>query len=124
MIQQLISLGDLLAQRSSTLRITEAAAEHVRRLAGRNGAGDAALRVFVIGTGCAGLQYGMALAGGAEPGDAVLDGGEVRLIVDHDSLVVLGGAVIDLAAEGLILIHPRAQPGCGCGDTHGCRSCG
>jgi Fe-S cluster assembly iron-binding protein IscA len=44
------------------LTMTEKAAEKAKALFEEKGVADAGLRVFVVGGGCSGYQYGMALA--------------------------------------------------------------
>ncbi len=54
--------------------------------------GEAGLRVFVVGGGCSGYQYGMALAREVEADDLVVEHSGVRLVVDPDSAPQLEGA--------------------------------
>ena len=53
------------------VNLTERAAEEIRGLLERQGKADAALRVFVSGGGCSGLNYGMAIDDSVEEGDFV-----------------------------------------------------
>jgi iron-sulfur cluster insertion protein len=83
------------------------------------------LRVFVVGAGCSGVQYGMALSGEADDDDTVLNLGTVKLVVDSQSLPFVEGAQIDFLEEdlrsGFTITNPSAPSGGGCGG--GC-SCG
>jgi len=52
----------------SVVTITDKAAEKAAALLKDRGIEDGALRVFVVGGGCSGYQYGMAIATGARRG--------------------------------------------------------
>jgi iron-sulfur cluster assembly accessory protein len=87
---------------------------------------DGLLRVFVMGGGCSGVQYGMALSQEADEDDTVLSLGKLNLVVDSQSLPFVHGAQIDFMEEdlksGFTITNPNApQVGGGCGG--GC-SCG
>ena len=112
------------------LNVTEPAAEEIRKfMAGEEGlpqtAGlpeSAGLRVRVVPGGCSGFQYGMAVEGGARPGDRVLVGAPgVRLFVDAFSAQYLNGVEIDyvtnLTGAGFTFKNPNATGGCGCGSS-------
>ncbi len=80
-----------------------------------------ALRVFVVGGGCSGYQYGMALAQEAEEDDFVFEYEGVRLLVDPDSAPLLVGAEIDytedLMRAGFTIFNPNATKTCACGTS-------
>jgi iron-sulfur cluster assembly accessory protein len=82
---------------------------------------EGALRVFVVGGGCSGYQYGMALAAEAEEDDFVLDYSGIRLLVDPDSAPLLVGAEIDyvedLMRAGFTIYNPNAVKTCSCGTS-------
>ena len=65
--------------------ITDKAAEKAAALLKDRGIEDGALRVFVVGGGCSGYQYGMAIAHGREEGDIVLEQAGVTVLVDPES---------------------------------------
>jgi iron-sulfur cluster assembly protein len=84
------------------------------------------LRVFVMGGGCSGVQYGMALSQEADEDDTVVAVGALNLVVDSQSLPFVQGAQIDFMEEdlksGFTITNPNAPAvGGGCGG--GC-SCG
>jgi iron-sulfur cluster assembly protein len=124
-----------------TLTLTERAAQEIASLLDEQGKANAALRVWVAGGGCSGLQYGMALDD-AEPEaeDKVLTDRGVRIFVDPLSLSYMGGAVIDFVDDamggGFKIENPNATRSCGCGSSFatedgsagssggGCGSCG
>src|SRR5690606_19981734 len=97
-----------------------------------------ALRVFVSGGGCSGMQYGMAFEEKPQDFDEVVTVDGVSLIVDPTSLMYLRGATIDfidsLMGGGFRIDNPNAVSSCGCGHSFkstsgeeaaegGCSSC-
>lgn len=104
------------------LTITAKAAEKAKALFEEKGLdGQAALRVFVVGGGCSGYQYGMALARQPDEEDLVLEDAGVRLVVDPDSAPLLEGAEIDyvddLMKAGFTIFNPNAVKSCACGSS-------
>ncbi|MBL8061281.1 MAG: iron-sulfur cluster assembly accessory protein [Chthonomonas sp.] len=97
----------------------------------------AALRVWVSGGGCSGLQYGMAIDDGApEAGDQVFEQEGVKIYIDELSLGYMDGASVDFVEDnlggGFKIENPNAVGGCGCGSSFkteegqgggGCGSC-
>ncbi|MFW5748848.1 MAG: HesB/IscA family protein [Chloroflexota bacterium] len=125
------------------LIVTPAALATIRSLLEQRGIPNHALRVFVAGGGCSGLQYGMAFEESPAGNDTVVDIDGVRLIVDPTSLGYLYGATIDfvdsLMGGGFRIDNPNSAGGCGCGksfkskeeqdtgtfnDEGGCGTCG
>jgi len=104
------------------LTMSEKAAGKAKELFEEKGLdGQAALRVFVVGGGCSGYQYGMAIAREPEEDDFVIDHGGVRLVVDPDSAPLLEGAEIDyvddLMKAGFTIHNPNAVKSCACGTS-------
>lgn len=101
--------------------ITEKAAEKAIALLKERGNPDAALRVFVVGGGCSGYQYGMAVATEREEGDTVVESAGVTVLVDPQSLPLMQGAEIDyvddLMKSGFTIFNPNAVKGCACGSS-------
>ena len=79
-----------------------------------------ALRVFVKGGGCGGMQYGMTFDEARE-GDEVYEQHGLRVIVDSTSLFYIDGANIDyvdnLMGGGFHIDNPQATSSCGCGSS-------
>ncbi|HUK50609.1 MAG TPA: iron-sulfur cluster assembly accessory protein [Terriglobales bacterium] len=77
-----------------------------------------ALRVFVFGGGCAGLNYGMAI-GFVKPDDYVLESEGCRIVVDPKSMELLKGMQVDyyesIQSSGFKFNNPNAIASCGCG---------
>ena len=107
---------------SSIVTITDRAAGKARDLLVEKEMPDAALRVFVVGGGCSGWQYGMALAKEVEPDDTVIHAAEgVRILVDEESAPMLSGAEVDyvedLMKSGFTIYNPNATAACACGSS-------
>src|SRR5438874_235214 len=67
------------------LTMTDKAAEKAKAMFEEKGvAGEAGLRVFVVGGGCSGYQYGMALAREFEDDDLVIDHSGVKIVVGSE----------------------------------------
>ena len=101
--------------------ITDKAAEKAIAILKDKGAETAALRVFVVGGGCSGYQYGMAIAQGKEEDDVVIERSGVTILVDQESLPLMQGAEIDyvddLMKSGFTIFNPNATKGCACGSS-------
>jgi iron-sulfur cluster assembly accessory protein len=105
----------------AVVSITDKAAEKAAALLKDRGIEDGALRVFVVGGGCSGYQYGMAIAQGREEGDFILEKGGVTVLVDQDSVPLMRGAEIDyvddIMKSGFTIFNPNAVKGCACGSS-------
>lgn len=128
------------AVQSPVITLTDAATARVRRLLEERNLPDHALRVFVSGGGCSGLQYGMALEGQPRETDVRYAFDGVQVVIDPMSLEYLSGATIDYLDDvmggGFKIENPNAVASCGCGHSFrteagaaaggggGCGSCG
>ncbi len=105
----------------SVVTITDKAAEKAAALLKEKGVENGALRVFVVGGGCSGYQYGMAIAQGSEEGDLVHTHGGVTVLVDPESAPLMRGAEIDyvddIMKSGFTIFNPNAVKGCACGSS-------
>ena len=104
------------------ITLTSAAAEKLQGIMGEKGLDNHALRVFVSGGGCSGLQYGMQIADEApSTEDLVFEHAGVKVIVDNQSHQYLEGASIDfddsLQGGGFKINNPNAVKSCGCGNS-------
>ena len=124
---------------NTILSVTPAAVSIIKSLLEQRAVPNHALRVFVSGGGCSGMQYGMAFQEAPEAGDTVVAADGVRLLVDPTSLMYLQGATIDyvdtLIGGGFRIDNPNAASSCGCGHSFkssdeqgaaesGCGTCG
>jgi iron-sulfur cluster insertion protein len=114
--------------------VTDAAAKKVWELVQEEGNNDLKLRVYVIGGGCSGFQYGFAFEEAIKEGDILIqktvsadnddsegEGAPVQFIVDPMSIMYLTGAEIDyqedLSGARFIIRNPNAETTCGCGSS-------
>src|ERR1051326_4065022 len=101
--------------------LSERAAEEIRGLLERQGKADAALRVFVSGGGCSGLNYGMAIDDSVEEGDFEFTCHGVKVVVDPLSINYIKGASVDYVEDvmggGFKIDNPNAVRSCGCGSS-------
>ncbi|MCB9139625.1 MAG: iron-sulfur cluster assembly accessory protein [Caldilineaceae bacterium] len=103
------------------ITITETAAEKLGGVMAQKGLeGEQALRVFVQGGGCGGMQYGMTFDE-VRDGDRVFSQHGLKVIVDETSLFYIDGASIDyvdnLMGGGFHIENPQAVSSCGCGSS-------
>ncbi len=107
---------------TDVVTVTPSAAIKITELLNERGIEEHALRVFVAGGGCSGLQYGMAFETDVQEYDVVMnmDGGG-RIVVDPTSLMYVRGATIDfvdsLMGAGFRIDNPNAVSSCGCGSS-------
>jgi len=77
-----------------------------------------ALRIFVIGGGCAGLNYSMAV-GFVKTDDHVLESDGSKIVVDQKSMNFLKGMQVDyhetIQSSSFTFNNPNAIASCGCG---------
>ncbi len=121
------------------ITLSERAATELKDLMASQGQQSAALRVWVAGGGCSGLQYGMALDdGAAEKDDSVFTQDGLNIYVDALSLGYMSGATVDYVDDqfggGFKIDNPNAVSSCGCGSSFktedseagggGCGGCG
>ena len=108
-------------QMTEMLDVTDLAADKAKSLLEDKGFAEGALRVFVVGGGCSGYQYGMALAMDAEAGDAVIEKNGVRFLIDEESAPLITGSRVDyiddVMKQGFSISNPNASHSCACGSS-------
>lgn len=106
---------------SPILSVSSSAVQVIRTLLEQRQIPNHALRVFVSGGGCSGMQYGMAFEESPRDFDKVVAVDGVRLIIDPTSMMYLQGATIDyvdsLMGGGFRIENPNAVSSCGCGNS-------
>ena len=104
-----------------SISLTAGAAARVRRLLEERQLPDHALRVFISGGGCSGMQYGMALESQPRETDHRFSFEGVNVVVDPMSMDYLAGCTIDyvddLMGGGFKVENPNAVSSCGCGHS-------
>ncbi len=106
----------------SVIVLTTKAAQKVRELMKQPEQRDAkGLRVRVVGGGCSGLSYQLALERDAEPTDRVFESEGISIFVDPKSDLFVHGTEIDyqesLMGSGFQFKNPNATGSCGCGSS-------
>jgi len=108
------------AVETTYITMTSAAASKVRELLKQENDPTLALRIFVAGGGCSGLQYGMTLDE-EQDGDTVISQGDFSVLVDEMSLGYITGSEVDyvdsLMGAGFTVNNPNAVSSCGCGHS-------
>ena len=103
------------------LTITDKAASKAKEVMQQKGLNEGGLRLFVVGGGCSGYQYGMSLEHDAEGDDLIIEQDGVKIIVDADSAPLIEGAEIDyvddLMKAGFTIHNPNATKSCACGTS-------
>jgi iron-sulfur cluster assembly accessory protein len=104
------------------VKLTESAGRKVSQLMQRDGVADGALRVKIVGGGCAGLEYKMDFEKNpATPKDILVQSAGVRVLVDVKSALYVSGSEIDfkdaMIGGGFKIQNPNATATCSCGES-------
>jgi iron-sulfur cluster assembly protein len=104
------------------ITLTPRASAELKELMTSQDKSDAALRVWVAGGGCSGLQYQMALdENPPEADDKVFDQDGVKVVIDNLSLQYMEGSSVDYVDDvlggGFKIENPNATSSCGCGSS-------
>jgi len=118
-----------------TITLSTAASEAVKNILTERNLEGYALRVYVAGGGCCGVNFGMALDNNIRDVDTTFDVNGVMLVVDEVSIDYLRGASIDFVNDpvrgaGFAVDSPHAkghehahgEDGCGCGGSCSCQN--
>jgi iron-sulfur cluster assembly protein len=104
-----------------TITLTDPALAQLKQLLAKEENPKLALRLFVTGGGCSGMQYGMAFDDNFRPADEVIEMEGVRVVVDEYTLPYVQGAEIDyidsLMGAGFTVHNPNAVHSCSCGHS-------
>ena len=111
------------------ITISPEAAQAVQDIITEKNMGEQALRIYVSGNSCSGVQFGMALDNNIKDTDTAIEMEGVKIIVDHQSLDYIRGASIEFMNDpqkgtGFVINAPQTEQGCsGCGSAES-NSCG
>lgn len=103
------------------IAVSLTAASAVRDILTKRNLEGYSLRVFVSGSSCHGIQFGMALDNNKRENDVAFETEGITLLVDNQSMNYLYGAKIDYINDpekgaGFTVDSPSAQAvSCGCG---------
>ena len=118
-----------------TITLSIAASDAVRNILAERNLEGYALRVYVAGGGCSGVNFGMALDNNIRDVDTIFDANGVQVVVDEVSIDYLRGATIDFVNDpvrgaGFAVDSPNAQShshehgesACACGGSCSCNN--
>jgi iron-sulfur cluster assembly accessory protein len=118
---------------TSTITLSAAASDAVKNILAERNLEGYALRVYVAGGGCCGVNFGMALDNNFRDVDTTFESNGVKVVVDEVSIDYLRGATIDFVNDpvrgaGFAVESPNAQShshegeSCGCGGSCSCQN--
>jgi iron-sulfur cluster assembly accessory protein len=120
---------------TSVITLTTAATDTIKNILAERNLEGYALRVYVAGGGCCGVNFGMALDNNFRDVDTTFEANGVKVVVDEVSIDYLRGATIDFVNDpvrgaGFAVDSPAAQShehahgeeGCGCGGSCSCQN--
>jgi iron-sulfur cluster assembly protein len=106
---------------------SERAAIEIKAVLAREERANDALRVFIAGAGCSGLQYGMGIEETAQGSDTEFVQHGLRVVIDAQSLEYMQGASVEFVEDenggGFRIENPNAPSGCSSCASSGC-GCG
>lgn len=117
-----------------TIELTPAASKAVMDILTERSLVGYALRVYVAGGGCSGVNFGMALDNNFRDVDRTFESDGVKIVVDEVSIDYLQGAKIDYVNDpdrgpGFLVNSPYAkahnhanEEGCACGGSCSCNN--
>ena len=103
----------------SSISLTSRAIEKIKMLVVEENNSELRLRVYIVGGGCSGFQYGFTFDDSVQDDDTSVKEGGATVIVDAMSFQYLIGSELDYT-EGLegsrfVVNNPNATTTCGCG---------
>jgi len=117
------------------ITLSAAASDAIKNILAERNLEGYALRVYVAGGGCSGVNFGMALDNNFRDLDTILEANGVKVVVDEVSIDYLRGATIDFVNDpvrgaGFAVDSPNAQShehahgegGCACGGSCSCQN--
>lgn len=107
--------------------ISGEAVQAVQRIIDEKNLTGHALRIYVAGSSCCGVQFGMALDDKIMETDTAIDTGEIKIIIDNQSIEYARGVSIEFVndpqqGQGFVVNAPHGHSdgdSCGCGDNGG-----
>lgn len=120
---------------TAAINLSTAASDAVKNIFNERKLEGYALRVYVAGGGCCGVNFGMALDNNFRDVDTTFEINGVKVVVDEVSIDYLRGASIDFVNDpvrgaGFAVDSPNAkghshgEGGCACGSGGGSCACG
>jgi iron-sulfur cluster assembly protein len=120
---------------TSTISLSTAASDAIKNILTERNLEGYALRVYVAGGGCCGVNFGMALDNNIRDVDTILEVNGVKVVVDEVSIDYLRGSTIDFVNDpvrgaGFAVDSPSAsshshehgEDACACGGSCSCNN--
>ena len=115
------------------ISLSTAASDAIKNILTERNLEGYALRVYVAGGGCSGVNFGMALDNNFRDVDTMFEANGVQVVVDEVSIDYLRGATIDFVNDpvrgaGFAVDSPNAQAHshehgeCACGGSCSCNN--
>ncbi|WWP02375.1 MAG: iron-sulfur cluster insertion protein ErpA [Candidatus Dasytiphilus stammeri] len=102
-----------------SVNITDAAIAKVKLVISKKNNFNLKLRIYIIGGGCSGFQYGFILDEKIKKGDVIIEKNGIMVLIDYISFPYLIGSCIDyvesLEKTHFIVHNPNAKITCSCG---------
>ena len=119
--------------KTQEISLSPAAAQAAQSIMDEKNLEGYALRIYVAGSGCCGMQFGMALDNAVREDDTTFESNNVRIIVDEISIEYLRGASVDYITDpergaGFIVdspvasSHEHGEGACACGGSCDCNN--
>ncbi|MBN2118090.1 MAG: iron-sulfur cluster assembly accessory protein [Anaerolineales bacterium] len=128
-------LGTKTITETQAVSLSSAASDAVKNILAERNLEGYALRVYVAGGGCCGVNFGMALDNSIRAVDTTFEANGVKVVVDEVSIDYLRGATIDFVNDpvrgaGFTVdspntashSHEHGEDGCACGGSCSCKS--
>lgn len=107
----------------NTIILEPSAIQRILHLRNEKQAPNLKLRIYIVGGGCSGFQYGFAFEEAATENDYVLNfpttDSSVTVLIDKMSMMYLSGASVryeqNLQGSKFLVSNPNADSTCSCG---------
>ena len=118
---------------TSVVTLSAAASDAIKNIFTERNLEGYALRVYVAGGGCCGVNFGMALDNNFRDLDTTFESNGVKVVVDEVSIDYLRGATIDFVNDPVrgagfavespsVKAHEHEEGSCGCGGSCSCQN--
>jgi len=118
---------------TTKINMSVAASDAVKNILAERNLEGYALRVYVAGGGCCGVNFGMALDNNIRDVDTTFETNGVKVVVDEISIDYLRGATIDFINDPIrgagfavdspnVASHSHGEGGCACGGSCSCNN--
>ena len=116
-----------------SISLSPAASDAVKNILTERNLEGYALRVYVAGGGCSGVNFGMALDNNIRDVDTIFEANGVKVVVDEVSIDYLRGATIDFVNDPVrgagfavdspsARAHSHGEEACACGGSCSCNN--